>query len=405
MDSVKSQYESYPYPARNPADEAKRLIQGSPSAVAEIDHYLYGGARDWSGPFRVLVAGGGTGDGLIMLAQQLSDLGCPADITYIDLSTASRAIAAARAEKRGLNNITFHTGSLLNAASMGPFDYIDCVGVLHHLPEPSEGFAALRAALAPDGGMGLMVYGALGRTGVYDMQDMLRVLTKKDHSPEREVETAQALLSALPDSNRFKRNPFLSDHQSNPAGLYDLLLHKQDRAYTVPQLYEELDRADLGLISFVGRCNYDPLCLLTDAKLKARISQLSEREQHAFAELFTGNLSKHTFYAASRTHAETIQLPEPQPQAIPLANHADLAGLAKVLRSGKALKGRNEGLAIDIILPPLTANILERVDGKVTFEDIHNAITPRAPADTFYQQVREIYRVLFGLNMLLLRVA
>ena len=78
--AVHAQYESYPYPARDPADEAKRLITGSPSHLLEISHYLHGGALDLSKPFRALVAGGGTGDATIMLAQQLVDAGA-ADAT------------------------------------------------------------------------------------------------------------------------------------------------------------------------------------------------------------------------------------------------------------------------------------------------------------------------------------
>ena len=42
-DRVRDQYESHPYPARDPADEKKRLITGSPSDVREIDHYLFAG--------------------------------------------------------------------------------------------------------------------------------------------------------------------------------------------------------------------------------------------------------------------------------------------------------------------------------------------------------------------------
>ena len=33
-----AQYEAYPYPKRDPRDEAKRLIIGSPSHLREIDH-------------------------------------------------------------------------------------------------------------------------------------------------------------------------------------------------------------------------------------------------------------------------------------------------------------------------------------------------------------------------------
>jgi 2-polyprenyl-3-methyl-5-hydroxy-6-metoxy-1,4-benzoquinol methylase len=139
-DRVSAQYEAYPYPQRLPQDDKSRLIEGSPSHLKEVDHYVFGGRliageRRERGPLRVLVAGGGTGDALIMLGQHLADANLPADIHYLDLSAASRRIAEARAEVRGLTNIRFHTGSLLDLPSLGlgPFDYIDCCGVLHHL--------------------------------------------------------------------------------------------------------------------------------------------------------------------------------------------------------------------------------------------------------------------------------
>jgi SAM-dependent methyltransferase len=138
--------------------------------LAEVNHYLFAGRRDFALPFRALVAGGGTGDAAIMLAQQLSDEAgsgsAPGEVVYLDISEAAREIAEARAAARGLANLRFVTGSLedLPGLGLGPFDYIDCCGVLHHLAEPAAGLRALVAVLAEGGGLGLMVYGALGRT-------------------------------------------------------------------------------------------------------------------------------------------------------------------------------------------------------------------------------------------------
>ncbi|MEL6426471.1 MAG: methyltransferase, partial [Pseudomonadota bacterium] len=56
-DPVREQYETYPYPHRDPEEERTRLLEGSPSNLLEVDHYLFRGRRDWSQPFRVLVAG------------------------------------------------------------------------------------------------------------------------------------------------------------------------------------------------------------------------------------------------------------------------------------------------------------------------------------------------------------
>ena len=38
-DKVRQQYELLPYPARDPRDEAQRLIEGSPSHLLELNHY------------------------------------------------------------------------------------------------------------------------------------------------------------------------------------------------------------------------------------------------------------------------------------------------------------------------------------------------------------------------------
>ncbi|MEO1458006.1 MAG: class I SAM-dependent methyltransferase, partial [Pseudomonadota bacterium] len=288
MDPVQAQYEAFPYPARDPAEEAGRLIQGSPSHPVEIDHFLFAGRRDWSTPFRVLVAGGGTGDALVMLAQTLHDLRCPAEITYLDLSRASRAIAEARIAARGLSGIRFLTADLAEAPGLGPFDYIDCCGVLHHLPEPDAGFAALAAALAPEGGMGLMVYAPHGRTGVYALQAAFGALFGAD-PPETRAELAETALTALPETNWLKRNPFVGDHVSGGrAGLYDLLLHSRDRAYTIDALLAALGRAGLApaqggraarpLAAVLEPARYEPAAYLPyTPEIHDRVAALSAR--------------------------------------------------------------------------------------------------------------------------------
>src|SRR3546814_11085760 len=88
---VQSQYGGYPYPERRPADEKKRLIAGSPTNIPELNHYVFGGRRDFSQPFRALVAGGGTGDAAILPGQSMTDLGIPGEGVHLDLSEASPA--------------------------------------------------------------------------------------------------------------------------------------------------------------------------------------------------------------------------------------------------------------------------------------------------------------------------
>jgi len=96
--ALRAQYEAFPYPTRDPADERHRLLATMLEGVPSINHYVFGGELDPRKTFRALIAGGGTGDALIYLAQQFHDLGIASEITYVDLSDASpgERIALAR---------------------------------------------------------------------------------------------------------------------------------------------------------------------------------------------------------------------------------------------------------------------------------------------------------------------
>ena len=347
--SANAQYEAYPYPDRDPAEEASRLITGSPSHPVEIDHFLFGGRRDWSQPFRALVAGGGTGDGLVMLAQKLADISCLAEITYLDMSQTSRAIAEARAAARGLN-VRFVTADLLTAPDHGPFDYIDCCGVLHHLPDPDAGFAALASALAPEGGMGLMVYAPLGRSGVYPLQSAFGQLLA-DEPPRAKVRLARAALETLPEVHPFRRNAVLGDHRDSDAGLHDLLLHARDRAYSVADLVAALERADLELASMLEPARYDPMRYLPEA-FAGHVKMLDPVERMTVAEQLAGNIKTHIAYAAPKGRGRTEARPV-KPDLVPHLSGMAPAALARQIDTGKAFF-RDPGR------PPLSAGTAAR---------------------------------------------
>ena len=248
------QYESYPYPQRDPRDEAKRLVVGSPGHLLELDYWVFGATRPASQPLNVLVAGGGTGDATIMLAQQMARARRPGTVTWLDRSEAALKIAQARAAARGLNNIVWEQRSLLDlpGSELGPFDYVDCCGVLHHLPDPAAGLQALLSVLAPGGGLGLMVYAPHGRTGVYMLQDALRLLAPAEDPPPARLDAARRVLRHLPETAwlRFNRG-FVEHMRKDDAGIYDLLLNPRDRAYTVPELHALLAAAGLSVSAWM----------------------------------------------------------------------------------------------------------------------------------------------------------
>ncbi len=407
---VQSQYESYPYPERDPADEAKRLVTGSPSNLAEVNHYVFGGRRDLSQPLSVLVAGGGTGDAAIQLAQQMADWAVPGEVVHLDLSEPSQTVAQERARVRGLDNIRFARGSLLEVAEVapGPWDYIDCCGVLHHLEDPDAGLAALAGVLAPDGGIGVMVYGALGRTGVYHVQEMIRALAPPGASDDQErVALTKRLVENLPPTAWLNRNGLMRDHlEGGDPGIYDLFLHARDRAYRVPEVFDLAAAANLRLVSFIEPYRYDPLRLVRDLQLQSALAGLDAAEQAAIAELYLGNHKQHVFYAVAADNP--VAPPQPDtPTAIPTLVGLTAEEMAKQIPAGGKITVAMEGHKLDMPVPPLARAIVALCDGWRDLAAIHGAIQEKRAEldyDAFKRQFDQLYETMNAINRMVLRL-
>jgi SAM-dependent methyltransferase len=399
------QYETYPYPRRDPRDEAKRLIVGSPGHLREIDHWVFGAHRPATRPLAALIAGGGTGDATIMLAQQMAREGRPGSVTWLDRSGASLKIAQARAAARGLDNIVWEQRSLLDlpGSGLGPFDYIDCCGVLHHLPDPAEGLRALLSVLAPGGGLGLMVYAPHGRTGVYMIQDALRLLAAEDEAPTARLDVAKRVMRHLPETAWLRRNGFLDDHvNGGDAGLYDLLLNPRDRAFTVRDLDALLAGEGLAVTCWVEPARYDPLPLMPDPRLRARIEQLDLTARAALAEALAGNVSAHIVYCVRRSEL-TERADCMAPSAVPVLRELSGPELADGIRPDGTITLVFDGLRLPIPLPPLAPAILRLVDGQRSVGAIAAALAERGHGpEAFARAWRSTFTSLERLNRLLL---
>lgn len=400
-----AQYEAYPYPARDPKDEAKRLVIGSPSHLREIDYWVFGAGRPQSRPLRALIAGGGTGDGTIMLATHLARRGEGGRVVYLDRSRAAMGVARARAEARGLRNIDWVEGSLLDLPQrgLGLFDYIDCCGVLHHLPEPEAGLAALVAALAPGGGMGLMVYAPHGRTGVYMVQDALARLAPAEEPPAARLDIARRVMRHLPESNWLRFNRNFTDHiNGGDAGLYDLLLNPRDRAFTVPRFAALLASAGMEVAAFMEPMRYDPATWAPDPKLRARIAALPAIERAALAEALCGNMSVHIAYC--RRQSEPILRADPMAEeAIPVMREVPGAELVKSLQPDGSIGFLFDGLRAVLRLPPQARAILPAIDGERNLAALTAYFAERGmPAEKFRRAWGEIFAALEPVNRVLL---
>jgi SAM-dependent methyltransferase len=419
LPEVKEQYEALPYPPCDPEDDKKQLTKTWLDDLPMINHYCFAGRQRFENRFRVLVAGGGTGDATIFLAQQLQHT--DAEIVHVDLSGASIDIARRRADIRGLKNISWIQDSLLNLPQLGleKFDYINCVGVLHHLENPDAGLRALRAVLKDTGALGLMVYGKYGRTAVYQTQALMRMVNSGEMERQRQIDNTTQILKHLPQSNWFKRGEDLyADHRNGDAGIYDLLLHSQDQAYTVGELFDWLqDQHGLNL-EFTclqrGRAPYLPHMVLGphQPEILNRIRAMTFRRQCEIAELMSGRITMHSFFA---TGSVACKAPYGEPDFIPFFFHEPLSGplMAQVYGQNNGqtfqLNHVHSGVSIQAAPGKYGRQILHYIDGRRTFQQIFDLVRTQvreepAPAnDVLFKDFAAIFDTLNALDRLLLR--
>ena len=244
---------------------------------------------------------------------------------YLDFSAAAMKIARARAEIRGLSNIQWLHKDLMDIPSLGlgKFDFIECWGVLTHLPEPLEGLKILQNSLTNAGGMSLMLYSKYARTGVYQMQELMRLVNKFAKTMPEEIENTRKILKILPKTNWYKRSELdqleaygeyrygSRSHDISKAysdtEIYDIFLTKIDTPYSIPEIYQLVENASMNFIDYSAwdtRIALQVGNYVKDEELLNMILKKTKIKQEAIAELIIGYLSRYEFYISNNKEAE-----------------------------------------------------------------------------------------------------
>ena len=285
---VRAFYERHPYPPPVDDLEGYRRRWADPWR-RRAEHHLHWPALPYRERLSILIAGCGTSQ-----AAKHALRWPAARVTAIDFSAASVRATLALKQKYDLGNLEVRELAVERAAELGAcFDQIVCTGVLHHLADPDAGLAALRTVLAPGGTMHLMVYAPYGRTGVYMLQELCRRIGVDADAAE--IPDLTRALATLPPGHPLAALLRAAPDFRDPAGLADALLHPQDRAYSVPQLYDFLARGGFSFVRWLKQAPYSPRCgVMARLPQSARIARLAEREQFAAAELFRGTMVRHS---------------------------------------------------------------------------------------------------------------
>jgi SAM-dependent methyltransferase len=327
---VKNMYELFPFP---PLDVKSTVYISNeaipryprhfigPSQWLDIKHHVFSG-RTPTGTLTLLFAGSGTGTSTILLCNQLRQHNIKFTAVHFDLSSASVAIAKKRAIETGHTNIKFIQGSLLNEKDMlrvkndGPFDYIDCVGVLMATVNASKALHNLKTVLSSRGGIGIMVYATFGRAPIYQIRRTMQLLTQGNRNVTRKDQLLMLRKLLKDEGNHWSRVSNLGIHADDydDVTLVDTYLHPVDRSYTIPETFELIHDAGLVFRSFTCPLLYDASTIpnmnsnvLSANEIHGWSGELNDVERYELAENFDGTLERHEFYVVHNNTQRRIQ--------------------------------------------------------------------------------------------------
>ncbi len=293
--AVAKLYDTYPFPPEPLLDEAPPGYNWRwhwPSAYS-----FCSGRKPKIDKVRILDAGCGTG----VSTEYLVHLNPEAEVVGIDLSPGAIAVATERCQRSKADRVTFHNLSIYDVDQLpGEFDMINCVGVLHHMPDPIRGIQALAAKLKPGGILHIFVYAELGRFEIQLTQEAIALLQGDRRGDYKDgVYVGRTLFSSLPEENRLRKREetrwALENHKDECFA--DMYVHPQEIDYNVKTLFTLIDSADLDFVGFSNPQYWDLSRLIADAPdLMERADGLGERDRYRLTELLDPEVTHYEFF-------------------------------------------------------------------------------------------------------------
>ena len=319
---VSAFYDRFPYPG-DPLQDGPPPGYNWRWCVDSAWAAAFGGlpSRPSSGPrsWRILDAGCGTG----VSTDYLCHLNPGSSVLAVDISPGALEVASERTRRSGaaaqVRELRIEQRSLLDLAGEGPFDYINSVGVLHHLRQPEAGLRALAGLLRPGGLLHLFLYADGGRWEIHRTQRALALLGAG--TGDEGLRLGRQLLAELPETNRLRRHHeqrWALDTTAD-ANFADMYLHPQETSYNLDRLMAFVAAAGLEFVGFSNPEVWDPARLL-QGDLLERAQALSLREQWTLVEELDPDISHFEFFLSQGT----VCLPDWGADAALLAARAEV---------------------------------------------------------------------------------
>ena len=371
---VKDFYDRYPYP--RPVDNLDTYrMQWQDPQRRRADYHLFWPDKPFREDLSILIAGCGTSQ-----AAKYALRWPAAHVTGIDVSETSVLHTEQLKQKYHLENLDIRQLPVERAGEIGKeFDYVVSTGVLHHLADPDAGLEALHEVLKPEGTMHLMVYAQYGRTGIYMMQEFCRRIGI--HASDPEIPDLVAALKELPPGHPLEYLLRVARDFQNSAELADALLHPQDRAYSVPQVFDFIKRGGLTFGRWVRQAPYTPHCgIIAKIPQASRMAQLSLAEEYAAVELFRGTMVRHSYVAYRDDGPDPGRISfsgDAWPGYVPIRMPDTISVQERLPKGAAAVLINRSHTYTDLYLPIDSGEkeLLDAVDGEHSIDEIINRIS------------------------------
>jgi len=240
---VQQQYEENPFP--------RWVRTASMIRPTTIDVYLHRqlplapvrelGKRDG---VQILIAGCGTGQHSIETVQRLVGV----EALAVDLSLTSLCYAQRKSRALGLTNLHYAQADIMQLGAIGrTFDLIEASGVLHHLADPPAGWRVLISLLRPRGIMRVGLYSELARSHLGAARAF--IAERGYGSSADDIRRFRQELMATGSEMAWK---MASEHRDffSISECRDLLFHRQEHRFTLPQVSALLVECGLQFLGF-----------------------------------------------------------------------------------------------------------------------------------------------------------
>ncbi len=241
---VKAQYEDNPYPRWRFEDKFKDVNYSARQLInSEIIPNIIN-SNIVSKPLKILLAGCGTGK-QILHAQRYGN----AEITAIDLSSASLAYAQRKINELEIQNVSLIQMDILDVSLLQEkFDIIECCGVLHHMAQPIKGLKALLEVSKPDSFLKLSFYSELSRQNVIKAREIIKNRNLNPNIDNIRTFRQDIINGKYPEI--FSQTTNSNSDFYTTSVFRDLVFHCQEHRFTCKQIDEILTANKLKFLGY-----------------------------------------------------------------------------------------------------------------------------------------------------------